>query len=286
MSWENFKAAIAPKVDGSWNLHSTLPKDMNFFVMLSSICGIIGNRGQSNYAAGNVYQDTLAHYRVKNGLPATSLDLGSMLSVGFIAENQETVSSHAFAIDSIREDEFHAILEYHIDPRNTTQTPLRCQVAIGLASRALFQRKGIPEPSFMRDPLFTQLRSISEHSTSDGEEESFVATREALRAVKTLEDAAALITETLIKRISSIMSIPVEDIDSGKPIHFYGVDSLVAVEFRNWLAKNIEATIEVLDIMGNDSISQLSEKIAKASKIIKLEDEKTEESTETVTVEN
>jgi hypothetical protein len=284
MSWGNFQAAIAPKVQGSWNLHTTLPKDMDFFIMLSSICGIIGNRGQSNYAAGNVYQDTLAHYRVRNGLPATSLDLGSMLSVGFIAENQETVNPLAFATDSIREDEFHALLEYHIDQRNNTRTSLRCQVAIGLATRALFQRKGIPEPSFMRDPLFTQLRSISEESNSEEDEDSFLATREALLAAKTLEDATSLITETLIKRISSIMSLPAEDIDPGKPIHFYGVDSLVAVEFRNWLAKNMQANIEVLDIMGNDSISQLSGKIAKESKIIKLEDLKTEGSTEDVAV--
>ena len=46
----------------------------------------------------------------------------------------------------------------------------------------MFQRKGIPEPPFMRDPLFTQLRSIAESSDSDEEEDSFVATREALGA--------------------------------------------------------------------------------------------------------
>jgi hypothetical protein len=125
MTWENFKAAILPKVKGLWNLHTTLPKMMDFFIMLSSICGIIGNRGQSNYAAGNVYQDTLAHYRHRQGLPATTLDLGSIMSVGFIAK-----SVNSFAMDAIREDEFHALLEYHIDPRNSTQTPLRSQVAI------------------------------------------------------------------------------------------------------------------------------------------------------------
>jgi hypothetical protein len=91
------------------------------------------------------------------------------------------------------------------------------------------------------DPLFTQLRSIVESSDSDGEEDSFVATREALRSTKTLEDAIVLIVEALIKRIFGIMSLPIEDIDSGKPIHFYGVDSLVAVEFRNWLRKNLQS---------------------------------------------
>ena len=286
MTWENFRAATLPKVNGSWNLHTTLPKKMDFFIMLSSICGIIGNRGQSNYAAGNVYQDTLAHYRHRNGLPATTLDLGTMMSVGFIAENQDVVGIKSFAMDGIREDEFHALLEYHIDPRNSTQTPLRSQVAIGLATRAVFQRKGFPEPSFMRDPLFTQLRSIAESSDSDGDEESFAATREALRNAKTLEDATIILAEALIKRISGIMALPLEDIDPGKPIHFYGVDSLVAVEFRNWLGKNLEADIEVLDIMGDDSISALSEKIAKKSRILNFGDEKGEGSSEDVAVGN
>jgi hypothetical protein len=286
MTWENFKAATLPKVNGSWNLHTTLPKNMDFFVMLSSICGIIGNRGQSNYAAGNVYQDALAHYRHRNGLPATTLDLGTMMSVGFIAENQETVGIKSFAMDGIREDEFHALLEYHIDPRNSTQTPPRSQVAIGLATRAVFQRKGFPEPSFMRDPLFTQLRSIAESSDSAGEEESFAATREALRNAKTLEDATEILAEALIKRISSIMSLPLEDIDSEKPIHFYGVDSLVAVEFRNWLRKNLDSDIEVLDIMGDDSINALSEKVAKKSKMLNFGDEKMEGNSEDIQVGN
>ena len=66
-----------------------------------------------------------------------------------------------------------------------------------------------------------------------------MATREALRSAKTLEDATVIIVEALIKRISGIMSLPLRDIDSGKPVHFYGVDSLVAVEFRNWLGKNL-----------------------------------------------
>ena len=239
--------------------------------MISSICGIIGNRGQSNYAAGNTYQDALAHYRVRNGLHAASIDLGTMLSVGFIAEHKGTVNPYAVAVEPIYENDFHAILEYYINPQNSLRTASGCQVAIGLSTRAAYAQKGIPEPSFIRYPLFTMLQSASDISFSDSEEESFAATRASLRAAKTLDEATSIISETLVKRISSVMSILAEDIDTGKPIHYYGVDSLVAVELRNWLAKNMDAEIEVLDIMGDDSMIQLSEKIAKASKIISIQ---------------
>ncbi|KAH9209036.1 hypothetical protein DL95DRAFT_394758 [Leptodontidium sp. 2 PMI_412] len=266
MSHSDFTAAIRPKVHGSFNLHKTLPENLDFFIMLSSICGLIGNRGQSNYAAGNTYQDSLAHFRRQHGQAATTIDLGSMLSVGFIAEHAQTVNPYALAAEAIREDEFHAMLEYHIDPQYKNSP---AQVAVGLATKAAFAKKGIPEPSFLRHPLFTLLQcSSSESDSADGESEAFAALRTALRAAKSAEEAVTLVAEMLVQRLSSVMALPAEDIDSSKPIHFYGVDSLVAVEFRNWLAKNLEAEIEVLDIMGDGSIVQLSEKIVTSSKML------------------
>lgn len=44
---EQYDAAIDPKVRGTINLHdATLGCEIDFFVMLSSISGIMGNRGQ------------------------------------------------------------------------------------------------------------------------------------------------------------------------------------------------------------------------------------------------
>ncbi|KAH8880112.1 hypothetical protein GQ53DRAFT_891722 [Thozetella sp. PMI_491] len=268
MQHREFMAAVAPKVQGSWNLHEQLPRDMDFFIMLSSICGIIGNRGQSNYAAGNTYQDALAEYRKRNGVPGTSIDLGSMLSVGFIAEHQDTLNPYALAVKSIREDEFHAVLEYCMNAAMTEDA----QVAVGLATRAAFMRKGIPEPSFLNYPLFTLLQSSSDGSLDGGEErESFAATRAALQMATTLEEASAIVLEAVVRRLASVMATAPEDVDTSKPIHFYGVDSLVAVEFRNWLNKNMAADVDVLDIMGDESMAKLSENIAKVSKLVKLD---------------
>lgn len=61
MTHEQFLGVIRPKVQGSWNLHHYLPKDMDFFILLSSSAGIAGSRGQGNYAAG-----TLQHEHVTN----------------------------------------------------------------------------------------------------------------------------------------------------------------------------------------------------------------------------
>lgn len=57
--------------------------------MLSSVSGIIGNVSLANYAAGNTFLDAFASYRSLQGLPATTLDLGVISRIGFVAENEE-----------------------------------------------------------------------------------------------------------------------------------------------------------------------------------------------------
>jgi hypothetical protein len=182
------------------------------------------------------------------------------------------VNPYALAAEAIHEDEFHAVLEQHVDPPHGGAAA--AQVAIGLAAKAAFAKKGIPEPSFLRHPLFARLQSSADRfELADGEDESFAALRAGLRTARTVEEATTLVVDMLVRRLASVMGLQAEDIDSSKPVHYYGVDSLVAVELRNWLAKYLEAQVEVLDIMGDGSIVSLCEKIVQSSKLLALGDD-------------
>jgi acyl transferase domain-containing protein/NADPH:quinone reductase-like Zn-dependent oxidoreductase len=46
MTFEQWTESTRPKIQGSWNLHTHFPKDMDFFIMLSSMAGVIGNPGK------------------------------------------------------------------------------------------------------------------------------------------------------------------------------------------------------------------------------------------------
>jgi NAD(P)-dependent dehydrogenase (short-subunit alcohol dehydrogenase family) len=52
MTASDFQAAVRPKVNVTRNMHRLLPKDLDFFICMSSVAGIVGSRGQGNYNAG------------------------------------------------------------------------------------------------------------------------------------------------------------------------------------------------------------------------------------------
>ena len=87
LTGDRIKTVLAPKVDGTWNLHSlTLDQRLDFFVLFSSAVSVLGSPGQANYAAASTYLDAMAHYRRNMGLPAISINWGPWAEVGLAAE--------------------------------------------------------------------------------------------------------------------------------------------------------------------------------------------------------
>jgi hypothetical protein len=54
-----------------------------------------------------------------------------------------------------------------------------------------------------------------------------------------------------------MLSISPGELDLDKPIHQYGVDSLTAVELRNWFSREMRADVAIFDILGGASISSV-----------------------------
>ncbi|KAL7959326.1 hypothetical protein V8C34DRAFT_280434 [Trichoderma compactum] len=270
MSHEEFQLAVRPKIQGSWNLHELLPRDLEHFIMLSSATGVLGNRAQANYAAGNTFQDALAHFRRQQGLAATTIDVGAVLDVGYVADHADRLAMTKYLgsmMKVLREEELLTLIEYGMNA--ALQSP--AQLVTGLTPLDKHRARGVPMLSYMNFPLFTQLRRLNTQQDGAGTAGGDGPDVEArLRAARTLDEAAQIVTESVIDKLSSLLSIAVEDVDPARTISANGVDSLVALELRTFMARKVKADVPVLEIMGSLSLAQLCRKVASTSKAVEL----------------
>ena len=278
MTFEDWKLSIAPKVQGSWNLHNLLPQGMDFFICLSSVSGIVGGGGQANYAAANTFMDALVEYRVLSGEKATALDLGWMESEGIAAENSFLSSSLAATgcLIPISPAQFHALLDHYCNPSLKVISPVASQAIVGLDIPATMQAKGMKEPHWMQRRTARHLHLTCLDGSLSISSEEAVDYVKLFRNAASLEDGGRVVREGLLRKLSGALSLPKEDMDTSKPLHTYGVDSLLAVELRNYFAKEMDADMAIFDIMGGSSIESISMLVARKSRFRQASWTKTE----------
>jgi len=72
----------------------------------------------------------------------------------------------------------------------------------------------------------------------------------------------------LAQKLAKLMVVSADDIDVGKPISTYGVDSLTAVEIQSWSFRELQSDISIFDIMSNIPITSLARTMVSKSKIV------------------
>lgn len=78
---------------------------------------------------------------------------------------------------------------------------------------------------------------------------------------------AAVVVDALAKRLARALSLPTDDIDTKKTLSDYGVDSLMAVELRNWFRNAFQAQVAVFDIMGNTLIAAIGDLVVSKTEL-------------------
>ncbi|KAI1813639.1 hypothetical protein GGS20DRAFT_469502 [Poronia punctata] len=267
MSLDAWKGAIQPKYYVTTNLHNQLPKDLDFFITMSSAAGQIGSIAQSNYNAGNVFQDAIMYHRRTLGLPGTSIDLGWMGDIGFVSEQGKVPEIVACGAPQIGSAQLWAMLE------EVMAGEVRNQPILGLASGGLVKANGFDEPYWFTDARFGPLRAydsttLNAKLNKTNNNNSSIDLAALISAAKTSSEATNVVCQGLMAKLAKGLMMELEDLDPARPINIYGVDSLIAVDIRAWALKDLQSVVHVSEILKNQPMVELAGHIASKSKLL------------------
>ena len=88
----------------------------------------------------------------------------------------------------------------------------------------------------------------------------------AFRAAKSDEEAAAIAGEGILQKLSEVLTISMADLDAARNITSYGLDSLTAIELRNWIAKELRANLQILELLSSGTVNDLAALIVQKTK--------------------
>ncbi|MFF7444429.1 SDR family NAD(P)-dependent oxidoreductase, partial [Streptomyces sp. NPDC008122] len=217
---DRLTAVLRPKVDAAALLDElTADQDLAAFVLFSSVAGVLGNPGQANYAAGNVFLDALAVRRRAAGRPATSLAWGLWAErTGLTGHLDDgTLSTRGIAplsteqglelLDRALADDSPLLVPANLDP-----AALRSDALAGTLSPVLRSLVRVPQRRAGESGLRRKLGRMSE------------------------EEGRRLLLDLVRTQLASVIGSESGDgIDPDQPFKSFGIDSLLAVQLRNRL---------------------------------------------------
>ena len=266
MTAQSFLNALSPKVAGTIHLANALRRQsLDFFVMLSSLVGVIGNKAQGNYAAGSTFQDGFANMMMQAGLPALSINLGAVDSAGYVSERPEVLQSLIRkGLTPVKLETFLALLSHGITRLRTEHRA--SQLLIGLPESA---QQADYEDWALQDAKFASLLSTAVTREQGKRTSARLSVRDALREVANQIGAESLLCQRVIQRTAALLNIEPSEIQPEANMTKLGIDSLIAVELRNWINQECGCQISVLQLLDATSIKALSASIFASSSLTK-----------------
>ncbi|GKZ49239.1 hypothetical protein AbraIFM66951_001643 [Aspergillus brasiliensis] len=277
MSLDDWSAATGPKVQGTWNLHeASACHDLDFFLLFSSMGGIFGIPGQTNYAAANTFMDAFVQFRHRSHLPAAVIDIGAVESIGHVANNPE-ILEQIKVLDCCRmtqRDLFNAVtiaishsLPAHDHDRNSYANPAQFITGFRDTSSILDSSSGKATFCDRRLAPFvsngTDTGPISEKTSTD-KLKHFVSMATSDSSVLSDSSATEFVGKEISKWVFDLLMKPVDDdleIDLSRSLVDVGLDSLAAVEMRSWLKASVGLDVSVLEIMAFPSLAAMGEHV-------------------------
>ncbi len=226
------REVMAPKFDGAWNVHTlTRDAELDFFVLFSSAASILGSPGQAHYAAGNAFLDALAWHRRAEGRPALSINWGPWAEVGLASGPEQQRNLHRHGMIPIPVADGVRTLSRLLRSSATQVAVLRMDPALMADLLGTPPDSGVPErPDNLRD-----------------------------RVVRADEAERRPLLESYLRdQAAGKLGLAPSHVDVESPLPQLGVDSLVAVELRAQIERDLGIVVPVVRLLDGPSVAGLA----------------------------
>jgi acyl transferase domain-containing protein/acyl carrier protein len=251
---ERFRKVLAPKVSGGWNLHvATQAEPLDFFVLFSSVAALLGSPGQGNYSAANSFLDSLAHHRRGLGLPATSVNWGPWSEIGLAVRPDRGGRLAERGLGSFTPAEAVATLEKFLVERPAQAAVMR----LDLPQWQVFN------PSARESSLLAGLAvETPAEAVETARPASQVGLTRAAVLAATPQERPALLETYLREQLARVLGLAPARIDVRQPLNRLGLDSLMAVELKNRIERDVGVLIPMVRLLQGPSLAQVAGQLA------------------------
>lgn len=268
MTFDDFQVPLQTKMSGTHHLSEAFKdSSLEFFIMLSSLSGIVGSRGQANYAAGNTFQDALAQYSTASEAHYIALNLGMIEETNAYRDSMgqarvKNLSRQGWV--PVKIVEVLALVDYAMSPQVRSHS---CrQAAIGIDGKSIHEADNATPT--MKSAMFTHVRGSYDGKGLSEKSSANATVKEGIIAAGSIIQIEQIIKSAIRQRLSKLTMLDPDSIDLEAPLLDYGLDSLTAAELKNWIHRDMEAPLQASELLDEPSINSLSTKVASRSKLI------------------
>ncbi|GHD52805.1 hypothetical protein GCM10017083_28680 [Thalassobaculum fulvum] len=229
------------KIGGAVALdRATREHPVRHFILFASAAGVLGSARQSNHAFASSFLDGLARARRADGLPALSLDWGVWREIGAAARMGFDEQADQLGLGSIDPIDGLAAFEKSLA---AGQPQLLVLPSVDWPA-FLDNFEGAP-PSLYADVAAPPAESAPAPAPTPAQ---------VAPAAKVASDAV----DRVAGIVSDILGLAGQHVDRRAPLHELGLDSLVAVEIKNRVEKELGIPVSVRDLIEGASIEAIA----------------------------
>jgi phthiocerol/phenolphthiocerol synthesis type-I polyketide synthase C len=242
---------MAPKVDGAWNLHAlTRDVDVDFFVLFSSAASVLGSPGQAHYAAANSFLDALAWHRRAEGRAALSINWGPWAEVGLATRPEQVRHLTRHGIEPMSVPDGVATLSQLLRDDATQAAVLDIDWARW--------RSGMPQGVELA--LLADLVAVHGESAVGDEPKPAISLGDEVR-LAAAPQRRQLLENYLRDQAAAKLGLAPEQLAVDSPLNNLGADSLIAMELRTQIERDLGVAVPVIELLDGPSIATLASRL-------------------------